>query len=378
MPQIIDTDTDAQRQSALASKFEGSAATTKEDTTTVNVENLDVVDTPPPPPPPEGADEETDVEDNQQTTTAAPATKPAAAFDVPEIPPVTQPSATHATIPQGARNYQDFPEEIVPVLRALNNTQFAKYAPVLKELHTRANAAKELETKIADLSKGPRYFYEHPEAYTLSPDYQKIAENLNYIQFEESHWASQLQSIKAGQPWLELIGYDGKTGQPQFKEHAAPADGKPDYAAEVKVQQLLAQTGQARVHFGNQMAQMRQNASAAAAQTKQEFADLEAQIFPKLRSETDMSAEDKANYALAKNAVPKYFQDHPLTGALGKAFVMYNRLAKAVVALAQDRDQWKAKATGRQKAEPAPRANGAAGKVSSANDVVDLRAYEND
>lgn len=317
----------------------------------------------------------------QDTTPAEPET---ATFDIPDDKPPAQdaptpPSADTATPPpaaNGSRNYADFPEELHPVLKSLNNANFAKMAPRLKELYTEAQRAKQLETELGEARKGPQFFYEHPEGYRLSPEYQQIEGQLTMCEFESEHWRNQLIAIKSGQPWTELKGYktdaQGRPIEPVFHTHQPLGDGKIDSAAEVHVMGLLQQTAATRQNIANRAQSIIGGYAQSGERARGELAEVDKRLFAKLGDISKLPEAERKHYDLATAAVPRYFRGHPLVDMLGKAFVMYNRLLQRTITAQQEVEKLRAEAAGR-KAAPIGRIPAGGGTVKPSKEDVEIK-----
>lgn len=306
-------------------------------------------------------------QDAPRATQAAPAAvdkKPAEDGDLlklpDDLPPVETPQQPDPAPVPGekptARNYADYPEELHPVLKSLNNAKFAELAPKLKELHTQASRAKQLETDLAEARKGPQFFYEHPEGYKLSPEYAQVEQQLGMCDFEIEHWRNQLIAIKSGQPWTNLRGYqkNPQTGaiEPVFETRAPLGDGKVDNAAEVAVMQILQQSGVARQTLYGRAQGIINGYAQSGERAKAELGEIDKRLFAKLGDVTKLPAEEVKHYDLAKSAVPRYFQGHPLVDMLGKAFVMYNRLLQRTITAQTEVEKLRGEIAGRKAALP--------------------------
>ena len=103
-------------------------------------------------------------------------------------------------------------------------------APKLKE-------AKELsKLKTAQ-------FYQHPQAFVLDPEYQKLQEDHAYFKMEADHWQEQLLAMSEGKDWVPLVGWnkDGtpRYGQPQKTNKVA------EEQVRMAMNQMFAQSQQA-------------------------------------------------------------------------------------------------------------------------------------
>lgn len=261
--------------------------------------------------------------------------------DLTQQPAQAQPTPDPA--PAQARPYNEYPPELVPLLKHLPNKTFAEYAPKLK-------AAWEANQQLDELRKQqPAYHYEHPESYQLQPEFQKLRQVASEAQFEESHWTQQLSRIKQGQSWKYLEGYD-KNNRPVFREVAAPEDGTVDANSEVEVLRLMQEAQSGRLSVSRQLNQyvvqhrtMAQSAAAELAEIKQKF-------FPTMNP-AQFTGDDKRNYELARSITPRPLQSHPLAEMNHLAFVAVTRLQRAYAKLAKEYQELKA---GKMPARPVP------------------------
>ena len=106
-----------------------------------------------------------------------------------------------------SRNYEEFDEAERPLLKQMSNAAFEKYSKNRKEMVEAKQQLEELRTKTPD-SKLPENFHEHPEAYTLSPEYREAANNYGKAQTEYAHWKKQLINVRNGEPWQGIDGYN--------------------------------------------------------------------------------------------------------------------------------------------------------------------------
>ncbi len=324
-----------------------------------NVEDESTTVTPPSPTQ-SNSSEQTKTETTEQPapkTTAKETSAPTeqspteAVFDVPATPEPKQTVTPQSppTIPIGPRNYDQYPEEIRPVLRALNNKQFAEFSPKLKELVDKAGRVKELEERV---SSTPQFFYEHPEAYQIMPEYRQLSQDIQYIGFEQQHLADQLVKIKRGEAWQELKGYDSKTGQPVFEERKPNADATVDYVAETRISQELNKLTMLGAQKSQQLAQFQNGYQQSVQRAQADLAEINKRLFPKLEEPDKLPAEDKKMFDLAVGMSPAHLRNHPLTPILGKSFVMYYRLLKMYQTAMTQIDQLRGQVSDRQVAEP--------------------------
>lgn len=282
-------------------------------------------------------------------------------FDIPAdekpAPAVATPAkqGEAVTIPEGPRNYSEYPPELVPILKALNNTQFALHAPKLRELHERAAKVGELEAKLAEKPRNPEYWHENPDGYLATQEYRDVQNQLGMLGMEHDHWRQQLLAIQAGQPWVEILGYD-QSGKPVYKENPALPDGKIDYAAQLRATEMIQQAMIANTTLQQRAAAIKNGYLNENQRSMTELSDAENRIFPDWKDEAKLSAADKRNLALVKQALPKQFSGHPLTRILGKAYGSFHRLANKHLETVKELERVRGLLADRKLVDAAPKA----------------------
>lgn len=99
------------------------------------------------------------------------------------------------------RDYTGFSDEEVRALKGMSNEAFAYVAPKLKE-------TKQLE-KLKDAT-----YLQHPQAYTLHPEFQRLQGESSWAEYEGQAWQQQLISIKQTGKFQPILGV--KDGQIQY------------------------------------------------------------------------------------------------------------------------------------------------------------------
>lgn len=228
-------------------------------------------------------------------------------FELPE------PTKTHAqpAIPEGRRNYEEYPQNLVPVLKLLNNAQFAKHAPELRKLHEQASKVADLEAKLAAKPKVAEFFYEQPEAYVLDPNYKRIEQDRYYAELEQHVLNKALLAIKRGEAWECPTGYDAN-GKLQTKKIEPLPNGVVDAENEIAVNNALMQVNAAMLRHEQALQQFKGSYATQSTKVQEELSEIRAKIFPRLADETKFSAEDKKYADFATSSLPKVFTNHPL------------------------------------------------------------------
>ncbi len=97
---------------------------------------------------------------------------------------------------------------------------------VVAELKRGAKEREELKSKLSVAEKKgsnnlPENWFEHEEAYTLSPEFKQIQNQQARISAIEKHYREQLIAIKEGEDWFDLVqNKDGSISQ--VKQKASP------------------------------------------------------------------------------------------------------------------------------------------------------------
>lgn len=106
---------------------------------------------------------------------------------------------------QSSRDYSfaGIDDNLIKLLKSAPNALF-DHLKVLIPKH------KELETKISELEKGivkvPESYYENPQAYTLTADYQSNVVNYRQAEMEARHWLQQKKNASEGLDWTNIEG----------------------------------------------------------------------------------------------------------------------------------------------------------------------------
>lgn len=158
-------------------------------------------------------------------------TAPADATETPaattETPTRTAEGVVSAA--KGARDYTGIDPADVPHFKQMSNTAFE----AAKKWYTAQRANQDIESKYTkELNELREYkFYQHPEAYKLSPEYSKAAQEFRTQAAIINHYTKALEKLEAGEP-IQDIGLDDK-GNPVIVPGDIPAS--PALKAQVSV-----------------------------------------------------------------------------------------------------------------------------------------------
>ena len=105
-----------------------------------------------------------------------------------------------------ARDYTGFSPEEVAVLKQMSNQAFYFTLNKIKQ-------SQELEAKLKTAENST--YYQHPEGYTLDPQYQELKSNVFKADSEAKAWYNALMKIKAGESWTAPTAW-GENGELVF------------------------------------------------------------------------------------------------------------------------------------------------------------------
>jgi len=224
-----------------------------------------------------------------------------------------------------SRNYEDFDEAERPLLKQMSNAAFEKYSKNRSEMVEAKQQLEDLRTKTPD-SKLPENFHEHPEAYTLSPEYREAAGNYSKAQTEYAHWKKQLISVRNGEPWQGIDGYnaDGQmvAGKQGFKA---------TQSSEIDIESALQEAKNFMNQFGQQASHIQDNYSKIYSQANDMLSSEQKKHFEweenaeKLKTTVETPGGKSATIGDLKkgffDAMPGNFQKHPVTNLASNLYV---------------------------------------------------------
>lgn len=213
-------------------------------------------------------------------------------------------------IPPAARNYEGFDPVETKALKNMKNEHYTYMSAKLREYKAAETAKVELGKKLAETEKlltdrgTPPSWYDHPEAYTLTPEFQELSSRFENMSAERSHYENQLVAIKEGREYTMILGYN-KAGQPVQSQPI-----KPSNQSEVQLMGLLQQYGAGEADIRAKVAGLqgnfRQTHDSAARDILKGLDDRIATLIPELRPV-------EKDWELFSAVIPKPFQGHPMT-----------------------------------------------------------------
>lgn len=135
----------------------------------------------------------------------------------PDAAPVVTPKDGKVIPHKVERDYSGFEAPEVEALKRMSNEAFEYVRPRLLENKQLGKVLKDKDTEIATLKSGkqmlPDSYYEHPQGFIFSQDYNREAQNLDIASNIRDHWQSQLVAIRKGEPYIPIVKIDERTGQ---------------------------------------------------------------------------------------------------------------------------------------------------------------------
>lgn len=128
---------------------------------------------------------------------------------------------------KASKDFSGFDEKEIEMLKRMSGRTFDWLRPQLVEYRElKSTEIPKLQQQIKDLQSGktalPESYYEHPEAYTLYPDYKEASRKADTLSFIANHFQDQLAKVEAGEQWIDLI--EQKDGQLSYSQ---PQDASP-------------------------------------------------------------------------------------------------------------------------------------------------------
>lgn len=225
-----------------------------------------------------------------------------------------------------SRDYSIFKPEDAEFLKATPNQVFDYLKTRLPALYDNEKKSAEYQEQLAKLKEGrlPDSYYEHPNAYMLTPEFEQLSLKSDRVNFEQQHWMEQLERIESGQPFVELKGYN-KQGQPVYSE---PREAQS--RDKVFAQQTLMAVQQAAMDIDNKLGSLQQGFGSRHQQDLNLIKEESKKRFPwlsdekKLQDEITLDDGKKASVKSiiekAKSVLPASVRNHPLSDVFGNMY----------------------------------------------------------
>lgn len=191
------------------------------------------------------------------------------------------------------------PESAHHLLKRMDNSAKEFFT---SELKRRSKELEEYKSKlsVAEKQKAPEgvpaAWYDHEEAYTLTPEYRSITSQHSQIQAIADHYRNQLIAIKNGEDWFDLT-QDDKGRIQQVKQKASPQ-------ADVLVGERIREAAGALADLGKKEQALVQAWKSSAFNNRSQFKKVEDEYFPQYANEAEFANNEdaKAVYSVLEQA----------------------------------------------------------------------------
>lgn len=210
------------------------------------------------------------------------------------------------------RDYSGLEPEEVAYFKQMGNSAFNALKPKYLEWKQLRGEVENLRKSSAETTK--HSFFEHEEAYQLTPEFRSISSNLNQIQAETSHWQKQLANIRAGQPWHPIV----------LNEKGEPVIGEAQEAGpegESVVLNALMQAHSIRSDLSNKLGNIQSSFTNQHKSFISNLTKIEKDIF---QGADEKALSDAMNSKLPM--FPQYMHGNPLVRSLAKSLAVIDGL----------------------------------------------------
>lgn len=235
------------------------------------------------------------------------------------------------------RDYAGFNANQVKILKRLDNNRFQAISTEWRALQSAANKAVELATQLEEqkkiaAGKGiPQTWYEHPEAYSLTPEFRQLS--TQYAQYDavEAHYTEQIAAIQDGKPWTAIVGVNPQTGELQYSPEQQPT---PQAMANVNRALIQATTakGQLQAKVDNLASNFANTHKQAASQIKNEIQGYLDKLHPEVKP-VDKDVE------MVTNMLPAMYKNHPLAWGFSQLVAMSFAQGRFLKKLLSEKEQ---------------------------------------
>jgi hypothetical protein len=278
------------------------------------------------------------------------------------------------------RDFAGFNSKQIKILKRLDPQRFKLVSEEWRALQTAAGKAVTLAQQLEEqkvIASGkmiPSSWYEHPEAYQLSPEFREISGQYAQLETVENFYQQQLSNVHDGKEFRFIQSYD-QQGNPVY---SAPQPATPQ-AVGWLTQQLTRATSQkgqleGRVNSLQQNFQVTHKQAADGVRKEMEtyLGRLSSEIKPE---EKDMQ--------MIEAVMPKIYKDHPLAygyKVLGAITFAQGRYLQRLLGEKSQSEKLDAdkKLAGTRGSNKLPKADPSSSSSKSSKDVFKLQDLIND
>jgi hypothetical protein len=244
-----------------------------------------------------------------------------------------------------ARDLTGFDENEQKLLKSMSNDAFSYIRPQLLEKKKLGEILAAKDRELAALKSGkqllPDNYYEHPNAFVLTPEFNSASNNMQLSQFIHEHWKKQLVNIRQGKDWEDLAITNGRPIKTAGQKATAEAEGE-----------ILGLINSSAVQYNKYQNDM-QGIMTGFTSRHKEAVEVVKQAEKQYFSAFD---DDKHPYApVAKNImtnIPAEFRSSPLASVLAKSVAASVMLNTSNTKLQAENAELKAKLAEIEKTSP--------------------------
>ncbi len=274
------------------------------------------------------------------------------------------------------RDYSGLTANQVKLLKRVDTPRYEAFSKEMRVLNELAGKSveliKQLDAKDQLLKTNgiPPQWYEHPQAYTLSKEFQQISSTYQQQAMLEEHYTQQLLNVRNGQEWQQ-VSFDAQ-GNP-IAGAKLPANNN----ADVWLTQQLARC-----------AQIKGNLEGKSESLKQGFENYHKQSSAGIKQEVDgyiermdesLKPEDKDMQSFV-GVLPQIYKDHPLSYCASKMFGVMVKQAREInrlkgIEVQKQKVEQDKKLAGVRVNKPGPKSPTSSGKTAG-GEMLSMAMFE--
>lgn len=143
--------------------------------------------------------------------------------------PQSQPSASPLSRvkPTEARDYTGLTEEEIARFKKMGNDTFEWLLPIYRK-YKEGQPPEDVQKKLAEYEAKlkeaeDRRWFDHPESYRLTDEYNQLQASVNEANAVASHWQQQLVAVDGGAKEIQMLQYDQAGNLVTVKTPVTPA-----------------------------------------------------------------------------------------------------------------------------------------------------------
>lgn len=231
--------------------------------------------------------------------------------------------AKSATQQPAARDFTGIPDDIKPLFERMSNEAFAK----MKEVYSENERNKADKAKLdADLKKAkeggmPDSYYEHEDAYMLTPEFAQTSMLISQSQAVLQHWREQARLVAGGAETYQKLMRDAQ-GNFVLSEPI-----KADRTTATQLEQIVDGSQKQLIKFQAQLENMGVAHKNKSSEARNWLGDWEKRAFPLFEDASKPQLKAMVDDSMSKMLHPAY-QTNPLAKSLVKAIIVIQTLAQ--------------------------------------------------